>query len=215
MAQNYVHTLFTDAARAMQAADGSRGSYARMEEGASGEPDAISDKEAEFIAARDSFYLASVTSEGWPYMQHRGGPAGFLKVLPGNRLGFADYRGNRQHVSTTNLIAEPRVSLFLMDYPNRRRLKILGRARIVLAEDDPELVASLMPEGYKALAERAYIIDLVGFDWNCPQHITPRFTEAELAQAIRPLTTELNQLRSEVERLRALLPSNQNNGDLK
>ena len=215
MAQNYVHTLFTDAARAMQESDGSLGSYARMEEGASGEPDAISDKEAEFIAARDSFYLASVTSEGWPYMQHRGGPAGFLKVLPGNRLGFADYRGNRQHVSTTNLIAEPRVSLFLMDYPNRRRLKILGRARIVLAEDDPELVASLMPEGYKALAERAYIIDLVGFDWNCPQHITPRFTEAELAQAIRPLTTELNQLRSEVERLRALLPSNQNNGDLK
>ena len=215
MAQNYVHTLFTDAARAMQEADGSRGSYARMEEGASGEPDAISDKEAEFIAARDSFYLASVTSEGWPYMQHRGGPAGFLKVLPGNRLGFADYRGNRQHVSTTNLIAEPRVSLFLMDYPNRRRLKILGRARIVSVEDDPELVASLMPEGYKALAERAYIIDVVGFDWNCPQHITPRFTEAELAQAIRPLTIELNQLRSEVERLRALLPSNQNKGDLK
>lgn len=215
MAQNYVHTLFTDAARAMQEADGSRGSYARMEEGASGDPDAISDKEAEFIAARDSFYLASVTSKGWPYTQHRGGPAGFLKVLPGNRLGFADYRGNRQHVSTTNLIAEPRVSLFLMDYPNRRRLKILGRARIVSAEDDPGLVASLMPEGYKALAERAYIIDVVGFDWNCPQHITPRFTEAELAQAIRPLTTELNQLRSEVERLRAILPSNQNNGDLK
>ncbi len=215
MAQNYVHTLFTDAARAMQEADGSRGSYARMEDGASGEPDAISDKEAEFITARDSFYLASVTSEGWPYMQHRGGPAGFLKVLPGNRLGFADYHGNRQHVSTTNLIAEPRVSLFLMDYPNRRRLKILGRARIVSAEDDPGLIASLMPEGYKALAERAYFIDLVGFDWNCPQHITPRFTEAELAQAIRPLATELNQLRSEVERLRALLPSNQNNGGLK
>lgn len=215
MAQNYVHTLFTDAARAMQEADGSRGSYARMEAGASGEPDVISDKEAEFIAARDSFYLASVTSKGWPYMQHRGGPAGFLKVLPGNRLGFADYRGNRQHVSTTNLIAEPRVSLFLMDYPNRRRLKILGEARIISAEDDPALVASLMPEGYKALAERAYIIDVVGFDWNCPQHITPRFTEAELAQAIRPLTTELNQLRSEVERLRALLPSTTTNGDLK
>lgn len=215
MAQNYVHTLFTDAARAMQEADGSRGSYARMEAGASGEPDRISDKEAEFIAARDSFYLASVTSEGWPYMQHRGGPAGFLKILPGNRLGFADYRGNRQHVSTTNLIAEPRVSLFLMDYPNRRRLKILGEAGIVSAEDDPALVASLMPEGYKAIAERAYIIDVVGFDWNCPQHITPRFTEAELAQAIRPLTTELNQLRSEVERLRALLPSTATNGDLK
>lgn len=202
MAQNYVHTLFTDTARAMQEADGSRASYARMEAGATGEPDQISASEAAFIAARDSFYLASVTSEGWPYMQHRGGPAGFLKILPGNRLGFADYRGNRQHVSTSNLIDEPRVSLFLMDYPNRRRLKILGLARIVSADADPALVAALMPDGYKAVAERAYVIDVVGFDWNCPQHITPRFTEAEIAQAITPLTTEIAQLRAEVERLR-------------
>lgn len=202
MAQNYVHTLFTDDARALQEADGSRAAYARMEEGATGEPDAISDKEAEFITARDSFYLASVTSEGWPYMQHRGGPAGFLKVLPGNRLGFADYRGNRQHVSTSNLLSEPRISLFLMDYPNRRRLKILGRARIVTVREDPALVASLMPEGYKAVAERAYVIDVVGFDWNCPQHITPRFTEAEIAAAIRPLNAELEQLRAELAQLR-------------
>ena len=128
MAQNYVHTLFTDTARAMQEADGSRQSYARMEAGASGEPDQLTDREAEFIAARDSVYLASVTSEGWPYVQHRGGPAGFLKLLPGNRLAFADYRGNRQHVSTANLTTEPRVSLFLMDYPQRTRLKILGTA---------------------------------------------------------------------------------------
>lgn len=202
MAQNYVHTLFTDDARALQEADGSRAAYARMEEGATGKPDAISDKEAEFIAARDSFYLASVTSEGWPYMQHRGGPAGFLKVLPGNRLGFADYRGNRQHVSTSNLLSEPRISLFLMDYPNRRRLKILGRARIVTVKEDPALVASLMPEGYKAVAERAYVIDVVGFDWNCPQHITPRFTEAEIAAAIRPLNAELEQLRAELAQQR-------------
>ena len=206
-AQNYVHTLFTDDARAMQEAAGSRASYARMEAGASGEPDAITEKEAAFIAARESFYLASVTSEGWPYMQHRGGPAGFLKVLPGNRLGFADYRGNRQHVSTTNLIAEPRVSLFLMDYPNRRRLKIIGRARIVSADEDPALVDSLMPDDYNAVAERAYVVDIVGFDWNCAQHITPRFTEAEIATAIRPLNAELGQLRAEVARLRTLLPS--------
>lgn len=203
MAQNYVHTLFTDTARAMQEADGSRSAYARMEAGSTGEPDRISASEAQFIAARDSFYLASVTSEGWPYVQHRGGPPGFLKLLPGNRLGFADYRGNRQHVSTSNLTEEPRVSLFLMDYPNRRRLKILGRARIIYADADPGLVASLMPEGYKAVAERAYVIDVVGFDWNCPQHITPRFTEAEIAQAIRPLTTEISQLRAELDRLRA------------
>lgn len=202
MAQNYVHTLFTEKSRALQEADGSRATYARMEEGADGTPDAITEKEADFIAARDSFYLASVTSEGWPYVQHRGGPAGFLRVLSGNQLGFADYRGNRQHVSTANLIEEPRVSLFLMDYPNRRRLKILGRARIVTTGADPSLTASLMPDGYKAAPERAYLIDVVGYDWNCPQHITPRFTEAEIAAAIQPLTQELNQLRAEVELLR-------------
>ncbi len=203
MAQNYVHTLFTDAARALQEIDGSRPAYARMEEGADGTPDAITFREADFIAARDSFYMASVTSQGWPYVQHRGGPAGFLRVLPGNRIGFADYRGNRQHVTTANLIDEPRVSLFLMDYPNRRRLKLLGRAQIVTARDDAALVSSLMPDGYKAVPERAYVIDIVGFDWNCPQHITPRFTEAEIAAAIQPLTAEINQLRAELEALRA------------
>ncbi len=201
MARNYVHTLFSDAARAMQAADGSREAYARMEDGADGMPDLLTDKEAEFIAARDSFYLASVTPDGWPYVQHRGGPAGFLKVLDGNRLGFADYRGNRQHVSTSNLIAEPRVSLFLMDYPNRRRLKILGRAAIVTASADHALLTRLMPDGYRALPERAYLIDVVGFDWNCPQHITPRFTAAELAEAMQPMTEELTRLRAELARL--------------
>lgn len=202
MAQNYVHTLFTDAARAMQEADGSRPAYARMEEGADGTPDAFTPKEAEFIAARDSFYMASVTADGWPYVQHRGGPAGFLQLLPGNRLGFADYRGNRQHVSTSNLAADPRVSLFLMDYAGRRRLKILALARVVAADQDAALVASLMPEGYKAVPERAYVFDVIGFDWNCPQHITQRFTEAEIAAVIQPLTNELNQLRAEVESLR-------------
>jgi predicted pyridoxine 5'-phosphate oxidase superfamily flavin-nucleotide-binding protein len=202
MAQNYVHTLFTDEARALQEADGSRTAYARMEAGADGTPDRISEKEAAFIAARDSFYLASVTSEGWPYVQHRGGPAGFLKILPGNRLGFADYQGNRQHVSNANLKSDPRVSLFLMDYPNRRRLKILGRAEIVTAQTDPALIAALMPEGYKAAPERAYLIDVVGFDWNCPQHITPRFTQAEIAAVIQPLTAEITQLRAEIGLLR-------------
>lgn len=203
MARNYVHTLFTDAARAMQAEDGSRDAYARMEDGADGTPDLITDKEAHFIAARDSFYLASVTSEGWPYVQHRGGPAGFLRVLDGNRLGFADYRGNRQHVTTSSVAADPRVSLFLMDYPNRRRLKILGRARVISSADDPQLLSQLMPEGYRALPERAYLIDVVGFDWNCPQHITPRFTETEMIAASQPLLDELTRLRAELEQLHA------------
>lgn len=204
MARNYVHTLFTDGARALQTADGSRESYARMERGADGNPDQIGDKEASFIAARDSFYMASVTSEGWPYVQHRGGPAGFLKLLEGNRLGFADYQGNRQHVSTSNLAADPRVSLFLMDYPGRRRLKILGEARIATAADAPDLLAQLMPTGYRAQAERAYLIDVIGFDWNCPQHITARYTEAELAAALQPMARELTELRAELAQLRAI-----------
>jgi uncharacterized protein len=199
MARNYVHTLFTDDARQLQAEDGSRDAYARMEQGADGTPDQLGDKEAEFITARDSFYLASVTSEGWPYVQHRGGPAGFLKVLDGNRLGFADYRGNRQHVSTANLLTEPRVSLFLMDYPGRRRLKLLGRAEVVTAQQEPALVAALMPPGHGAVAERAYVIAIEGFDWNCPQHITPRFTEAEIAKAVQPLHAEIARLRTALE----------------
>lgn len=202
MARNYVHTLFTDQARAMQAADGSREAYARMEEGADGSPDLMTRKEAEFIALRDSFYLASVTPEGWPYVQHRGGPAGFLKVIEGNRLGFADYRGNRQHVSTSNLITDPRVSLFLMDYPNRRRLKILGHVRIVTAAEDSGLLSQLMPAGYRALPERAYLIDVVGYDWNCPQHITPRFTQGEMSAVLAPMADEITRLRAELDQLR-------------
>lgn len=205
MARNYIHTLFTDAAREMQAADGSREAYARMEAGADGSPDRIGEAEAQFIAARDSFYLGTVTSEGWPYIQHRGGPPGFLRVLDSNRLGFADYRGNRQHVSTSNLAAEPRVSLFLMDYPNRRRLKILGRARVVPAAEDPQLIEALAFENYRAVPERAYLIDVVGFDWNCPQHITPRYGEAEMRAALQPTIAELTQLRRENEALRAAL----------
>jgi len=203
MARNYLHTMFTDEARALQEADGSRTALARLELGADGTPDQIGEPEAQFIAARDSFYVASVTSTGGPYLQHRGGPQGFLRVLPGNRLGFADYRGNRQHVSTSNLHGNPRVSLFMMDYPNRRRLKVIGKAKIVTVTEDPALVASLAVAGYKAVPERAYVIDVVGYDWNCPQHITPRFTEAEITAAIAPLTAENAQLRAEIEILRA------------
>ena len=203
MAQNYIRTLFTDTARAMQEQAGSRESYARMEQGGDGSPDLLGKKEAMFLAARDSFYIASVTADGWPYVQHRGGPAGFLKLLDGNRLAFADYRGNKQYISASNLQTEPRVSLFLMDYPNQRRLKILGNAKIVQLDEDPALVTSLIDADYKAVPEHIYVIDVVGFDWNCPQHITPRFTEAEVAAAVAPLTAELEQLRAEVAQLRA------------
>ncbi len=201
MARNYLRTLFSAQARALQEADGSRASYARMEQGGEG-PDQLGESEATFIAERDSFYLATVTPDGWPYIQHRGGPPGFLRSIGGNRLGFADYRGNRQHLSTANLSVDPRVSLFLMDYGNRRRLKIAGHARVVTAADDPDQVAALIPEGYPAAPERAYVIDVTGFDWNCPQHITPRFTRAEILAGSQAMIDELHRLRAEVAALR-------------
>ena len=197
MAETFLHTMFGAGARALQEAAGSRASYARMEAHA-GEVDLLTAREADFIAARDSFYMASVSEDGWPYVQHRGGPLGFLQRVAGNRIGFADYRGNRQYLSTANLAADDRVSLFLMDYPNRRRLKLLGHAH---ASDDPAEVAALMVPGYAAEPERAFLIDVVGFDWNCPQHITPRFTEAEVQRGVQPLVDELARLRARVAEL--------------
>jgi predicted pyridoxine 5'-phosphate oxidase superfamily flavin-nucleotide-binding protein len=197
MARTYLSTMFGSGARTMQAAAGSRASYARMEADA-GAQDDLTQREIEFIAARDSFYMASVTEDGWPYVQHRGGPIGFLRHLGGNRIGFADFSGNRQYLSTANLAADDRVSLFLMDYPNRRRLKLIGHAH---ASDDAADVRRVMPPDYAAEPERAWLIDVVGYDWNCPQHITPRFTEAEIRRGTQPLLDELERLRARVAEL--------------
>jgi predicted pyridoxine 5'-phosphate oxidase superfamily flavin-nucleotide-binding protein len=197
MARTFLHTMFGSGARAMQEAAGSRGSYARLEAEA-GAQDDLTAREIEFIAARDSFYMASVTEDGWPYVQHRGGPVGFLRHVGGNRIGFADFSGNRQYLSAANLAADDRVALFLMDYPNRRRLKLIGHAH---ASDDPAEVRRVMPPDYAAEPERALFIDVVGYDWNCPQHITPRFTEAEIRRATQPLLDELAGLRASVAEL--------------
>ena len=203
MAQNYRHTLFDEAVKAEQRRHGSRASYEKMDANADGTPDALTAKEIAFIEARDSFYMASVTADGWPYMQHRGGPAGFLRHIAGNRIGFADLSGNKQYISTANLKGNNRVSLFLMDYPNRDRLKLVGHATIVELADDPAAVTALMPETYRATPERAFFVDVIGWEWNCSQHITPRFTEAEISAAVRPMAAEINQLRAEIAALRA------------
>lgn len=168
-----------------------------MEAGA-GPVDVLDDREWDFIAARDSFYMASVSEDGWPYIQHRGGPVGFLRRMAGNRIGFADYSGNRQFLSAAHVAADDRVALFLMDYPNRRRLKMIGHAR---TSDDPMDTAALMPPNYAAEPERAFLIDIVGFDWNCPQHITPRFTEAEVRHGAQPLFDEITALRARIAQL--------------
>lgn len=138
------------------------------------EPFQLTAEEIAFIQDRDSFYMATVTETGWPYIQHRGGPRGFLRVLDGQTLAFADFRGNRQLLSVGNLAVNDRVALFLMNYNHRERLKILGHAKVVDARDNPELVAKLAMPGYPAKIERALVIGVVATDWNCPQHITPR-----------------------------------------
>lgn len=167
--------------------------------------DRFTDTEAAFIGSRDSFYMATVSEKGWPYVQHRGGPPGFLKALDEKTLGFADFRGNRQYISLGNLTADNRAALFLMDYAQRGRLKIFARVEVRDLTSDPDLTAQLIVPGYKARVERAMLFHLEAFDWNCSQHITPRFTEAEIAQAVSPLRERLTSLETENAALRARL----------
>ena len=180
MARRYNELLFTPTVRALQEAHGSRDAYAPLDAPEVPPRDRLGEAEMAFIAARDSFYIASVSETGWPYLQHRGGPRGFLKVLDGKTLAFADYRGNRQYLSAGNTLKDDRVSLFLMDYVHRRRLKLLGHARFVDANQDPVLLARVRDD-YGAKIEHVVVIAVEAFDWNCPQHITPRFTEDEIA----------------------------------
>ena len=185
---------FTEHVKAEQDLRGSREMYEGMVNRPA--PEGFGEPEATFIAMRDSFYMATVSEDGWPYIQHRGGPRGFLKLLSPTQLGFADYRGNRQYVSVGNLQSEKRVSLFLMDYPNRARLKLLGHARVQEAEANPDLAETLAIDG-QGQVERLFTLDIEAFDWNCPQFITPRFTEAELAASLSPMVEELQTLRQE------------------
>jgi predicted pyridoxine 5'-phosphate oxidase superfamily flavin-nucleotide-binding protein len=186
MGRSYAKTMFGEAAQRLQQRNGSRASYERLAE--QGQVDgALGPHELEFIAARDSFYLASVTEDGWPYVQHRGGPAGFFKALDPGTLAFADFAGNKQYITAGNLATNDRVALFLIDYPNQARLKIIGHASLVEPGEQPELEAVVMAADYPAKVERIFKIAVVAYDWNCSQHITPRYTlpEIELASAAR------------------------------
>lgn len=177
MGRAFVSVMFGEAAKRLQERFGSRAAYERMaREGRAG--DALGPVEREFIGRRDSFYLATVTADGWPYVQHRGGPKGFLRVLDDRTIAFADFAGNAQFVSAGNLETNDRVALFLMDYPNQARLKVIGHARVV--EADAELEAKVAVPGYAARVQRVIVVEVVAFDWNCSQHITPRWTEEEV-----------------------------------
>lgn len=167
--------------------------------------DRFTPNEAAFIAERDSFYMATVSETGWPYVQHRGGAPGFVKLIDETTIAFADYRGNRQYISLGNLRADDRVSLIMMDYPRRARLKLYGHIEAVPLDSDPALVDRVLDPQSKAKPERILKLRLEAFDWNCPQHITPRFTEAEIALAVQPLRERLATLEAENAELRAAL----------
>jgi uncharacterized protein len=200
---NFLDIASTPAVRAAQEANGAGEYWANFHGDRAF--DRFTPAEAAFIGERDSLYMATVSESGWPYVQHRGGPPGFIRVLDEKTLAIPDFRGNRQYISTGNLAADDRAALILMDYPNRRRLKIYAHIEAKDLDADPELAAKLALPDYRAKVERALIMRLVAFDWNCPQHIIPRFSEAELAPALAPLRARLEALETENQALRAKL----------
>lgn len=197
MARAFTEIAFTDSVKAMQRQNGSRNAYAKFDLD-DDRRDCLNEYEIAFLTERDSFYLATVGENGWPYVQHRGGPRGFLKVLDNKTIGFADYRGNKQYISVGNLSADDHVSLFFMDYPNRQRLKIWARARVVTKEEYAETVARLEMAGYPAKVERGIILTIEAVDWNCSQHITPRYTKGEVENLVAPLLDEIQMLKAQI-----------------
>jgi uncharacterized protein len=201
MSYGFLDIASTPGVRAAQEANGSGDYWANFHGDRAF--DRFTPAEAAFIAERDSFYMATVSESGWPYVQHRGGPPGFIRVLDEKTLAIPDFRGNRQYISTGNLTIDDRAALFLMDYPHRRRLKLFVHVEAKDLATDSELAAKLTLPNYKAKVERGLIIHLVAFDWNCPQHIVPRFSAAELEPSLAPFRARLEALEAENRALRA------------
>jgi hypothetical protein len=199
MGHNFGSLIFTPAIKALQEKYGSRRQYARMEQ--SGSSDRLSLDEIAFLAERDGFYMASVGATGWPYVQYRGGAKGFLKVIDDRTIAFADFRGNKQYITTGNMTTDNRVALIMIDYPRQARLKLLGRAEVLEGEQARDWIARLRDPKEKLPIERVFLIRIEAFDWNCPQHITPRFTEEEIKEALAPLERRMQDLEQENKRL--------------
>lgn len=208
MTRAFTEISFTPSVLALQTQNGSAEGYSKFMAQEADRADRIGPAEFEFISGRDGFYQATVSGSGWPYVQFRGGPTGFLKVLDSLTIAYADFRGNRQYLSAGNLTDDSRISMILMDYPNRRRLKIWGRAKLINSSDDPELMTQLQDMSYRGRPERAVVITVEAIDWNCPQHIPQRMTMEELEPQLEPLRAELSRLKFENEKLRSTLGQN-------
>lgn len=196
MAEKYMQLVLTPAVQRAQDQyfGGHDSAYAPPE------TDPLTVREADFIGTRDSFYIATVSETGWPYMQHRGGPAGFVRILGPNLIGFADFRGNRQLITTGNLAEPGRMSIFMMDYPRRARLKMLGHGRVLDAREHLDLARTLTPEGLRANVERLFLIDVISYDWNCPNYITPRFSAEEMEKHTATLVARIAELEAQLAR---------------
>lgn len=192
---------FTPLVKKLQERYGSRRQYERME-GTGGTQARLTEFERDFLGERDSFYWATTSATGWPYVQHRGGPKGFLKVIDDRTLAFADFRGNRQYITTGNLQSDDRVAMILVDYPRQARLKILGRVETFEGGLAERWLGRVQAPGYKAVVERVFVIHVEAFDWNCPQHITPRYTEAEIREGVREMEQRVLKLEQENKALR-------------
>lgn len=203
---NYAQLAFTDAAKQLQEEHGSRRSYERMEKHHI--VDGLTDNETAFIEGRDSFYMATIGENGYPYIQHRGGPKGFVRIIANKKIGMVDFTGNKQYISTGNIFTHPQVAIIMVSYPQQARLKIYADVKIVQLDEDRELFGFLDPLEYKHRAERMMIFDIKAFDWNCPQHITPRYTTQEIEAALVPQREYIGELEQELKELRAIAKKN-------